>query len=155
MAKRPKDMLPQNRRSAVSGQKKMSFELSIDEKHGEPGVQYRQRREDDESIDKVDPGKQRETTHRHAGPAKAKNGCDDVNGKANRPGAEDEDRDRPVVNALPARIGRLAQRRVSKPADCRCTTGEHAKVQQDSAERYAPEAKRVEPRKRHIARADL
>src|SRR5215813_2998301 len=114
MAKRPKDMLPQNGRAAVSGQKEMSFELSVDEKHGEPGIQYRQRREDDESVNEVDPGKQWKTTHRHSRRAPAKNGRNNVNGKADRTGAESEDRDRPVIDALPARIGSFAQRRVGK-----------------------------------------
>ena len=86
----------------------MSFKLSVDEKHGEPGIQYRQRREDDESIDEVDPGKQRQAAHCHTRRPQAKNGCDNVNGKANRTGPEDEDRDRPVVDALPARIGGFA-----------------------------------------------
>src|SRR4029077_8677216 len=133
----------------------MPLELAIDQEHGQPGVQYRQRDQDKERVDEIHPGKERQTSHRHAWPATGDHGRDRVNRETNRPQTQDEDRYRPVIDAGSGRIRRLTQRRIGEPADRRGAPGENAKVQKNSAKRLAPEPEGVQARERHVTRTDL
>ena len=57
--------------------------------------------------------------------------------------------------AAPRAERALGERRVGEPAKVGCPAGDEAEVDQHAAEKCHPEAQGVEPRERHVARADL
>src|SRR6266404_4916275 len=98
MAKGPKDVLPENGRTAAEWQEEMPLELPINQDHGQPGVQYRQRYQDEKRVDKIHPGKERQASHCHAWPATGDHGGDGVNRETNRAETQDKERYRPIID---------------------------------------------------------
>ena len=75
--------------------------------------------------------------------------------------AADQQADDPVVGAVSDRECRRGQRRIGKPANIgsaarsvQTAAADEAEVEDDAAECAHPEAEGVQPRKRHVARAD-
>ena len=64
----------------------MSVKLSIHQDHHERRVQRRQRKNDEESVDKNHPDKQRDTTHRHSGRPQGQHSRDEIDPGGNRTG---------------------------------------------------------------------
>src|SRR4030095_15699851 len=97
MTKGPEDVLPQNRRAAMSGQEKMPIEPAIDQDHGQPSVQHGQRDQDKERVNEIHPGKERQPTHGHSWGTTGNHGGDGVDPETNRAKTANEKHERPAT----------------------------------------------------------
>ena len=109
----------------------------------------------------VEPCQQRHAKHRHAFATHADGGGDDVDRGADGAESGDDQRQRPVVRAVPARECALGKRRISPPGDIGRAAGslqahaaDEAVVQHQAAQRGHPEAEGIHPGKGHIPGAD-
>ena len=109
----------------------------------------------------VEPRQQRHAAELHARASHAQNGRDDIDGGSDASKSGNQERKRPIVRAVARRKRPCGQRRVRPPSHVWCIAGavepvsaQKAEVEKKSTQRRQPETEGIQPRKRHVARAD-
>ena len=151
----PEDVLPEHHAAAVRVED-VRTEASVGAEREERGGQGREDEEHEDRGDEDGPHEDRHPEHRHAGRAHREDRRDEVD----RPedGAETAERqaEDPEVAAHAGAVGGVGQRRVGEPAEGRrATGGEEATGRDEPTEEVEPVGEHVEPRERHVGRADL
>ena len=80
---------------------------------------------------------------------------EEVDRRRQRRDAEDLEAEHPEVDVQPGRVLPRGQVGVAEPAAVGRRAEQEARVEEQAAEQEHPVAERVEPRERHVARADL
>ena len=128
----------------------------VDLEHQQRGGEHRERYQHHHRGEQRVPGEDRHPEHRHAGRAHAEDRGDEVDpGQDGAQTGQHQAHD-PHVGADAGRVDRAGQRGVRVPAERRrAARGQEAGQQDQPAEGEHVVAEQVEPRERHVGRADL
>ena len=128
----------------------------VDLEHQQRGGEHRERYQHHHRGEQRVPGEDRHPEHRHAGRAHAEDRGDEVDPAQDGAEAGQHQAHDPHVGADAGRVDRAGQRGVRVPAERRRPArGEEAGQQDQPAEGEHVVAQQVQPRERHVGRADL
>ncbi len=134
----------------------MCAEFSVDLQREERGGEDREGQQDQNTGQQDVPGEDRHAEHRHAGRAHADDRGDEVDRTEDRAEAGEGQTHDPHVGTDTRRTDRVRQRGVGEPAEVgRTLRGEEAADGDQRAEEVQPVREHVQPRERHVGRADL
>ena len=161
VAEDPEEVHPHDRRTARLRVEEVAAQVAVDEQHD---LRRRERAHGQDHQDchgETQPREQRHSSKGHPRAPHAQDGGQYVDGRPDAAEARHQERQRPVIRAVPGREGLGGQGCVCKPSHVRrvarpveAAAAEEAEIKEKSAERRQPEAERVQPRERHVARAD-
>ncbi len=155
VAEVPEQVLPEQR-ATVGGVEHVRAEAPV-------GLQGEQRRgehgEGDQHEDRgrqEGPAEDRQPEHRHARGPHRQDRCDHVDGAEDGTDTGDRETHDPQVGAHSRRVHLAVQWRVGEPAEGRgAVRGQEPEDHRQAAEQEEPVGHRVQPRERHVRRADL
>src|SRR3989441_279406 len=147
MGVEPEQGLPHDRGAADGGRQERRDAVTIQEEDEQSARQDRRRRQDEALRDEDRPDEQGKIFEGDAGSPMPQDRHEEVDGARGRRNAEQLQPDDPHVDAGTGVVD--AERRVAGPSDVR---GPHP--HDDAGDRDDPETQRVDPRERHVLRAD-
>ena len=154
----PEQVLPQNRLAAVGKVEEVGANGLVEEQHDCRTRKNRDGEQHEDGGDEKRPNRERQPEPRHAGSTEVHDGRDVVGRAQNRCQAENGDTQQPdllsAINAGPFGIG-TEWRVYGPPGGGMPTFHEESRHHQDSGGKRNPERRHIEPRKRHVGRADL
>ena len=161
MTEDPEEVHPEHGGAPGLRVEEMSAKIAVDRQHD---LRRRQRTDGEQNQDghhEIEPGQQRHSPEVHPRTAHAENRGQHIDRCADAADAGNQQCHRPEVGAVSARECLRGQRRVREPSHVRsvaraiqATGAQQTEVQQEPAERCQPETERIQPRERHVARAD-
>ena len=161
VAEDPEEVHPDDGGSTRLRIEEVRAEVAIEQQHDLRRGQRADGEDHQGRHGEVEPGQQRHLAERHPPAAHGEDGGEDIDGRPDATETGDQERDGPIVGAVPGRKGLRRQRGVREPAHVR--SGSHsvqaepaheAEVEEQPAERRHPEAEGVQPRERHVPRSD-
>src|SRR2546426_250941 len=147
MGVEPEQVLPHDRVAADGGREERGDAVAVQEEDEQPTREDRRRQEDEPLRDEDRPDEQGEILERDPGSAVSQNRHEEVDRARGRRNPEELQPDDPHVDARAPVVH--AQRRIAGPPDVR-----GAEPHDHARDRNHPETQRVDPRERHVLRAD-
>ncbi len=149
----PEQVLPQKRLSAFRHVEEMGADIAVHPQQEEGEADRRHHHQVGDRSGEGAPDQDRHVIDRHAGRSHAEQGDDEVGGADRGGNAQQHHAQRIDVDIGP-RIEMLTrQRHVVEPSGVRRLAQREAGIEKQASEQEEPEAKRVQPRKGHVARA--
>ncbi len=161
MAEDPEEVHPDDGRAAGLRVEEVAAQVAVDQQHDLRGGQRRDDDQNQAAMTRFSQANSGMRSQRHARTAHAEDGGHDVQRRADAADAAHQQTDDPIVGAVSRRKCLCGQRCVGEPADIgsaarsiQSASSDEAEVEDDAAQGTHPETEGIQPRKRHVARAD-
>src|ERR1019366_4695235 len=161
MPEYPEEVHPEHRGAAGLRIEEVRAQVAIEQQHDLSRSEWADSDEDHTGHHEIEPYQQGHASELHAGTAHAERGRHYIKGGADAADAAEQDRESPVVSAVPRREGTSREGCVGPPANVGCAASsietaaaQVAEVQEKPTQAGDPEAEGVQPREGHVTRAD-